>query len=81
MVRGRRLVPRRAARAYPASVRRHLGRHRREPDGPHGRSCGLDLSADVTATPDDWGVAKPDPRFFRKMIEASRSAVIRPCSM
>lgn len=32
---------------------------------------GLDLPADMIATSDDWGVAKPDPGFFRKMIEVS----------
>jgi len=31
----------------------------------------LGLSADMIATSDDWGVAKPDPGFFRKMIEVS----------
>jgi FMN phosphatase YigB (HAD superfamily) len=25
----------------------------------------------MIATSDDWGVAKPDPAFFRKMIEVS----------
>jgi HAD superfamily hydrolase (TIGR01549 family) len=32
---------------------------------------GLGLPADMIATSDDWGVAKPDPGFFRKMIEVS----------
>jgi HAD superfamily hydrolase (TIGR01549 family) len=32
---------------------------------------GLALPADMIATSDDWGVTKPDPVFFRKMIEAS----------
>jgi len=32
---------------------------------------GLDLPADMIATSDDWGVTKPDPGFFEKMIEAS----------
>ena len=31
----------------------------------------LGLPADLVATSDDWGVAKPDPGFFRKMIEVS----------
>jgi FMN phosphatase YigB (HAD superfamily) len=31
----------------------------------------LGLPADMIATSDDWGVAKPAPGFFRKMIEAS----------
>src|ERR1700730_7789256 len=31
----------------------------------------LDLPADLIATSDDWGVSKPDPGFFRKMIEVS----------
>ncbi len=35
---------------------------------------GLDLAADMIATSDDWGVSKPDPRFFRRMVEAA------PCS-
>ena len=31
----------------------------------------LGLPADMIATSDDWGVTKPDPGFFRKMIEVS----------
>jgi FMN phosphatase YigB (HAD superfamily) len=31
----------------------------------------LGLPADMIATSDDWGVSKPDPGFFRKMIEVS----------
>ena len=31
----------------------------------------LDLPADVIATSDGWGVSKPDPRFFAKVIEAA----------
>jgi FMN phosphatase YigB (HAD superfamily) len=31
----------------------------------------LDLPADMIATSDDWGVSKPDPDFFRCVIEAS----------
>jgi HAD superfamily hydrolase (TIGR01549 family) len=30
----------------------------------------LDLPADLIATSEDWGAAKPDPDFFRRMIEA-----------
>ncbi len=30
---------------------------------------GLDLPADMIATSDDWGVSKPDPAFFRRMLE------------
>ena len=30
----------------------------------------LELPADMIATSDDWGAAKPDPAFFRRMIEA-----------
>lgn len=30
---------------------------------------GLDLPADMIATSDDWGVSKPDPGFFRRMLE------------
>jgi HAD superfamily hydrolase (TIGR01549 family) len=29
----------------------------------------LDLPADMIATSDDWGVAKPDPGFFRHMLK------------
>jgi HAD superfamily hydrolase (TIGR01549 family) len=29
---------------------------------------GLDLPADMVATSDDWGVSKPDPGFFRRML-------------
>lgn len=32
---------------------------------------GLGLDADMIATSDDWGVTKPDPGFFEKMIEVS----------
>jgi FMN phosphatase YigB (HAD superfamily) len=31
----------------------------------------LGLPADMIATSDDWGVTKPDPGFFAKMIEVS----------
>jgi HAD superfamily hydrolase (TIGR01662 family) len=31
----------------------------------------LDLPADTIATSDDWGVTKPDPAFFHKLIEVS----------
>jgi len=31
----------------------------------------LDLPADVLATSDDWAIAKPDPAFFRRIIEVS----------
>ena len=31
----------------------------------------LDLPADMIATSDDWGVSKPDPGFFRRMLEAA----------
>jgi HAD superfamily hydrolase (TIGR01549 family) len=31
----------------------------------------LGLPADMIATSDDWGVTKPDPEFFRVMIEVS----------
>ena len=31
---------------------------------------GLELPADMIATSDDWGVAKPDLAFFRRMVEA-----------
>jgi HAD superfamily hydrolase (TIGR01549 family) len=29
----------------------------------------LDLAADMIATSDDWGVSKPDPGFFRRMLK------------
>lgn len=32
---------------------------------------GLDLPADLIATSDDWGVSKPDPAFFRRMLEVT----------
>ena len=31
----------------------------------------LDLPADMIATSEDWGVSKPDPRFFRQMLEVT----------
>ncbi|MDA0564834.1 HAD family hydrolase [Streptomonospora sp. S1-112] len=31
----------------------------------------LDLPSDMIATSDDWGVAKPDPAFFRWVVEAA----------
>jgi HAD superfamily hydrolase (TIGR01662 family) len=31
----------------------------------------LGLPADMIATSDDWGVTKPDPGFFRQLIEVS----------
>jgi HAD superfamily hydrolase (TIGR01549 family) len=31
----------------------------------------LDLEADMIATSDDWGVSKPDPKFFRRLVEAT----------
>ncbi len=31
----------------------------------------LDLPADMIATSDDWAVAKPDPAFFRAVIDAA----------
>ncbi|MFG3101455.1 HAD family hydrolase [Streptomyces sp. NPDC048182] len=33
----------------------------------------LDLPADLVATSGEWGVAKPQPEFFRKVIEAAQS--------
>ncbi|MER6695321.1 HAD family hydrolase [Streptomyces minutiscleroticus] len=32
---------------------------------------GLDLPADMIATSDDWGVSKPDVRFFERVVEAA----------
>ena len=31
----------------------------------------LGLPADMIATSDDWGVSKPDPEFFRQMLEVT----------
>ena len=31
----------------------------------------LELPADMIATSDDWGVSKPDPGFFRQMLEST----------
>ncbi|WP_067451421.1 HAD family hydrolase [Actinomadura macra] len=31
----------------------------------------LDLPSDLVATSDDWGVSKPDPGFFRAVVEAA----------
>ena len=35
----------------------------------------LGLPADMIATSDDWGVSKPDPGFFRQMLEATPGSV------
>lgn len=35
----------------------------------------LDLPADFIATSDDWGVEKPSPEFFAKIVEAAPCAV------
>src|SRR6201992_2553872 len=32
----------------------------------------LDLPADLIATSDDWGAAKPDPVFFRRLLEVAQ---------
>ncbi|MBZ4631300.1 HAD family hydrolase [Mycobacterium avium subsp. hominissuis] len=32
---------------------------------------GLELPCDFIATSDDWGVSKPDPEFFRRVLEAA----------
>jgi FMN phosphatase YigB (HAD superfamily) len=31
----------------------------------------MELPADLIAISEDWGAAKPDPDFFRRMIEAA----------
>jgi FMN phosphatase YigB (HAD superfamily) len=31
----------------------------------------LNLPCDTLATSDDWGISKPDPAFFHKLIEVS----------
>ena len=36
----------------------------------------LDLPVDLVTTSDTWGVAKPDPAFFRKVVEVCRE--LRP---
>ncbi len=35
----------------------------------------LELPADMIATSDDWGVSKPDPGFFRRMLEVTPGSV------
>ncbi|MFG2277504.1 HAD family hydrolase [Streptomyces asoensis] len=35
---------------------------------------GLDLPADLIVTSGEWGVAKPDPEFFRQVIEVSQAS-------
>ncbi|WP_329308293.1 HAD family hydrolase [Streptomyces microflavus] len=34
---------------------------------------GLDLPADLVVTSAEWGVAKPDPAFFARVLEASQA--------
>ena len=38
---------------------------------PDGILRKLGLPADMIATSDDWGVSKPDPGFFRQMLEVT----------
>ncbi|MER6233373.1 HAD family hydrolase [Streptomyces sp. NPDC001663] len=35
---------------------------------------GLDLPVDAIATSGEWGVAKPQPEFFRRVVEAAQAA-------
>ncbi|MGW2814159.1 HAD family hydrolase [Streptomyces sp. NPDC001415] len=35
---------------------------------------GLDLPADLVVTSDEWGVSKPQPAFFERVLEAAGSA-------
>ncbi|MFG2022152.1 HAD family hydrolase [Streptomyces sp. NPDC048825] len=35
---------------------------------------GLDLSADLIVTSGEWGVAKPDPAFFERVLEVAQAA-------
>lgn len=35
---------------------------------------GLDLPADLIATSEEWGVAKPDPEFFARVLEVADAA-------
>ncbi|MER8031610.1 HAD family hydrolase [Streptomyces bauhiniae] len=37
----------------------------------------LDLPADIIATSGDWGVAKPRPEFFRRVLEVAQSPAER----
>ena len=39
--------------------------------GAGGLLRALDLPTDLIATSDDWGVEKPDPLFFEKVVEVS----------
>ncbi|MFD7972795.1 HAD family hydrolase [Streptomyces clavifer] len=34
----------------------------------------LDLPADLVVTSEEWGVTKPDPRFFERVLEVSEAA-------
>ncbi|WP_086765403.1 HAD family hydrolase [Streptomyces bobili] len=36
---------------------------------------GLDLPADLIVTSSEWGVAKPDPVFFRRVIEVAQAGL------
>ncbi|MFJ8729813.1 HAD family hydrolase [Streptomyces bauhiniae] len=38
---------------------------------------GLDLPADVIATSGEWGVAKPRPEFFRRVLEVAQAPAER----
>ncbi|MCF3130727.1 HAD family hydrolase [Streptomyces olivochromogenes] len=39
--------------------------------------CTLDLPADAIATSEEWGVAKPQPEFFERVLEAAQAPADR----
>jgi FMN phosphatase YigB (HAD superfamily) len=42
----------------------------------HRRLEAMDLPVDMVTTSDTWGISKPDPRFFAKVVEVCRG--LRP---
>ncbi len=40
----------------------------------------LDLPADLIVTAGDWGVAKPDPAFFTRVLEVAQAGRARRCT-
>ncbi|MDG4795156.1 HAD hydrolase-like protein [Micromonospora sp. WMMD1082] len=51
-----------------------MGWRGRQPDRPGGNLLrALELPVDAVATSGEWGVAKPDPRFFARVIEFAPS--------
>ena len=57
-----------------------MGGHRGQPDQRVGELLrGMDLPADAVATSREWGVGKPDPRFFdnvAKFAPAARDEIL-----